>query len=341
MSKVLGFNDFIKNEAGNVRKQVFHQKANETVWPGLYVGNYLTEGEKDWLRNYMLNRKTDISEASLMDTIKNGINTIKNSPEAQAVAKKLSSMLDSSIKFANYISDMLQRAWDKMLAYFMRKFDSVKATVKADFKRSGKGSKTLIMNARQELNDLTSTAKFWLKTVPGSMTKSLRDMLTKNVVSEALSTNVCIITDIENFDPSKLNESGLIDTLNVITKKLEHVFPFNILVKIGGLAKDGIEHFLFKFSQATAKMGGPGAFKFMAISEVGGFFIEYFIKHLSVTNVKEIISAEAILKFIPGIHHIIHTIEIVALVVAVAETIREISEEYDQTPVPVPVPVKK
>ena len=324
MSKVLRFDDFIKNEASEVRQQVFRQ-VESAVWPGLFRGSYLTEAEKNWLRTYMTGKNAANVSESVMSILRDGIEKMKSTEVGQAVAQKLGNLLDNGVKFANYLADLIQRAWDKILAYFIKKYDSTKALVTKELK-SGKLRGIVIKeNIQKDVKDLSDTAKFWLTTIPGKIVSTIKEFYTKDVVREALENSSDIISIISTFDPNNISE-GLFGFLDSISQKISKFPPFNILTKIKDLSAEKTNQFLMKFSEITKLAGGPGVFEFAAISAIAGFFIEYYVKHIALEGVDDILSSEAILRVVPMSRQIISAIEIVALIVAIIETTKEAGE---------------
>ena len=324
MGKVLRFDDFIKNEATEVRQQVFRQ-VESVIWPGLFRGNYLTDAEKNWLRTYMTDKKAANVSESVMSILRDGIEKMKSTEIGQAVAQKLGTLLDNGVKFANYLGDLIQRAWDKILAFFIKKYDVTKKLVIREM-QSGKLRGIVIKeNIQKDINDLGETAKFWLTTIPGKIVSTIKEFYTKDVVREALENSSDIISILATFDPNNVSE-GLFGFLDGISQKIAKYPPFNALTKIKDLSAEKTEKFLVKFSEITKIAGGPGIFEFAAISAIAGFFIEYYVKHIALEGVDDILSSEAILRIVPMSRQIISAIEIVALIVAIVETTKEAGE---------------
>jgi hypothetical protein len=71
-------------------------------------------------------------------------------------------------------------------------------------------------------------------------------------------------------------------------------------------------------------------YDFAILSMVAGGALELYIKHkgaaLLDTGLEDVISAEPVLKMIPMAKTIIHTIEIVALILLVVETVSELAD---------------
>ena len=322
--KVLRFDDFIKGEAGQVRKQVFRQ-VEAAMWPGLFVGNYLTEAEKVWLKAYLVGRKVSNVSESLMDIIRDGVDKMKNSDIGKAVAQKLGSLVDNGMKFASYLADLILRAWDKILAFFMKKFEAPKKALINDIKTGKFKGKLIKQNLNKDIHDLGDTTKFWLTTMPNKIAASVKDFYTKDLVREALSNSADIIKLISEFNPASVNE-GLFSFLDSITQQIAKVPPFSALTKIKDVAADKTNAMLVKFSEMTKAAGGPGVYTFAAISAIVAFFVEYFVKTASVSAVDDILASETVLRFLPLARTIIITIEVVALCVAIIETTKEIGE---------------
>jgi hypothetical protein len=326
MSKVFKFQDFIKNEAKDVKAMVLKQ-TEAAVWPGLFVGNYLTEQEKDWLQLYLASNRVENVSESLFTVIKDGIKNMKDSKIGKAVAAKLSSIVDNATKFANYIGDLFMRSIDKIVAFFVKQYQGAKKSFLEDYEAGKLTGKIVIGGLAKDVDDLKKTCDFWLRSVPKILVSSIKDVFTKSVVEEALGTSVAVVDNLQKFDPSsKLNE-GIFSFLDDATKYVQTIPPFSFLSKINIVAGEKTTQMLTKFSDLTVKLGGPGVFLFGSLSAIIGFYVEYTANNAILGTVDEILSAESMLRFVPMAGLIIKAFGIVAMSAAIIETTREIIQK--------------
>jgi len=231
--------------------------------------------------------------------------------------------------FAQYVADLFRRAWDKILAYMMKRFDPVKKIILEDAKRAQSKGKYVGKNARQELHNLNDTVSFWLRDWVKRAVAAMKAAFTKGLDDAAMKTEG-FVDALAKFDPSNVNESKFFDAIAAISHRIEKVPPFDVLSGIKHLAEAGAAKFLNEFSKLTGRAGGPGPFTFVTTAVIAGFFVEYYVKHIGMASVDEVLSSEAILKLLPMAREVIMTVEIVALAVCVVDTVVELSDSESE-----------
>jgi hypothetical protein len=341
------------------------EAANRRLWTDIFTSSYLTEGEKTWFANYLTenNISADINNLneSVWDTIKSGIDTLKDAGSAtgKAIVAKLGQAMDGAKAFANYIGDLIKKAWDKLFEFFKKKFVGAKATIKKDYEKAIAGKDNAKANIQEEITNLKDTLKYWITDVPKLISDSIKGKFANEIVKECLTnTNGDFLLEIAEFDPKKMDilileaidideaddaaeegdggdehgddkehgdKKGLFGWLNTMAHTVSHWFPFNLLHKIKTLAEKGVNKVLRGFSELTHKMKGPGVFEFALISLVAAGAIEYWVKGKLTHPLKDILSAEPIMRVIPMGKTIITAIEWVALISLIVETIEEIA----------------
>jgi len=332
MQRVKKFSDFIQ-ESNEFKKEI-QQTISMKIWEGIFYSSYLTEQEKTWLKNCIKteNIQNEYLSESLLDTIKKGIRSLKDSDIGKSVIDKLSTLVQNAKSFSIYLSDLLKKSYDKILGYFVKKFDSPKKVFIEGIKKDKTKIKTLAKNIRHEQKLLTETISFWLKDIPKILYDSIRGIYSKEIIKECMEYNGDFIFELSKFNLLYESEEqkGIYAFLNKITHKLEKIPPFNLLKKIQDIGESGSNLFLTKFSELTKKLGGPGVYEFVAISSIAGFFFEYYVKNLALSGVDEILGKEIILRFIPMASSIVHSLMFTALIISILDTIRSIYElEHD------------
>ena len=332
MGKVLSFNDFIGESKKTVRAHIQKEVSSaigEVAWQGLFVGNYLTETEKTHLRSLNLQNTDNLLDESLLRSIRDGLNQIKDSKIGAAIVAKLDHVVHKASSFAQYISRMWTNAYDKLLGYFVKKYDGVKKEVISALTTGKELAKLDYTSMKDELAHLKETISWWLKNFVKTINDAIVNAFSKKLIAECLNVGTDILERLNSFTPEKLfeeDEKGMFGFLNKVTSAIEKMPPFNLLAHVKHIAESGSKKFLTKFSDVTKEFGGPGVYEFVAVSAVAGFFIEYFVKHLAIGGAEEVLSSEAILRFLPMAGSLLTVIEIVALVVALVDTLDTIVE---------------
>ena len=342
--KILGFEDFLRETKrvtqSAIRKDV-KPAVQEFAWAGLTSTGYLTPKEAQWLKENFSNVTT--LDESFLGQIRDRVKTAAHAGNevGKELYAKISKVYDRASTFSKYLVNLFEKAFDKLLGYFKKKFDVAKKAFFADVKSGKIHLKNIKGNIKEELNQLSETATWWLKNFQVMYTKSLETVFSKELLKEALHVDANIINEFMNFNASKLNEEGeeiggeddsksIFKIVGKIAHRLEKVPPFNLLAKIKDIATDATAAGLQKFSELTKKMGGPGVYEFAKIALVVGFFVEYLVKHMAVKQVESILDSEFILKFLPGIQHVIIALEYTALCLVVIETLKEAGEVEQQ-----------
>lgn len=332
------------------------EATNRRLWTDIFTSSYLTEAEKAWFANYLAENNiaadaNNLNE-SVWDTIKSGIDKLKDAgtETGKAIVAKLGQAMDGAKAFANYIGDLIKKAWGKLFDFFKKKFVGAKAIIKKDYEKAMAGKTNAKENIQEELTNLKDTMKYWITDVPKLISDSIKGKFANEIVKECLTnTNGDFLVEISSFDPKKMDillletldeddndaeeggddehgdKKGLFGWLNTMAHTVSHWFPFNLLHKIKTLAEKGVNKLLKGFSEVTHSLKGPGVFEFQLISLVAAGAFEYWAKGKMTHPLKDILSAEPIMRAIPMGKTIITAIEWVALISLVVETVEEIA----------------
>ncbi len=333
---------------------------NKRIWSEVFASSYLSEEEKVWFSNFLTenNIPVDIDNIneSVWDSIKAGIEKVKDSGTdiGRKIADKIGKAYQGAKQFTAYIGDLIKKSWTKLLEYFKKKFAGVKDIIKKDYKKALDGKEISEDKLATELEALGETVDFWTTKVPGKIVDTVKGKFANAIVQECLSHNGEILNELGAFDPKLMDEmiikhlneadeadakgeeggdaahgddtKGLFGWLNKMAHKISEYPPFKWLHQIKGMAEKGVKGILKKVSELTTKLDGPGVYDFAVISMISAGAIEYFIKHwLAEKLEKGVFGSEPILKFIPMGTTILHTIEWVALIVLIVETIKELT----------------
>jgi hypothetical protein len=333
---------------------------NKRLWTDIFASNYLTEEEKEWFSTYLSenNIEGDINnlDESLWDTIKKGIEGVKDSKVGKAIVDKVGKAMDGAKRFAAYIGDLVMKAWTKLIEYFKNKFKGVKETIKKDYEKAKEGTSDIATNIKQDVLDLKDTMKYWTVDMPKKVANTITGKFAQEIVKECLMYNGTIINELSNFDEAKMDQilmsineaddaeeggdekaddghghaKGSFGFLNKMAHAVVKWFPFNLLAKIKELGTKGAKFILSGFSAITKKLGGPGVYEFAVISLVAGGALELYLKHKGVElldkGLEDVISAQAVLKIIPMAKTIIHALELTALFLLIVETVAELAD---------------
>jgi len=348
---------------------------NKRIWSEVFTSSYLTEAEKVWFSNFLTenNIPVDIDNIneSVWDTIKAGIEKVKDSGTdiGKKISDKIGKAYQGAKQFTAYIGDLIKKSWAKLLDYFKKKFAGVKDIIKKDYKKAVDGKEISEEKLAAELEALGETVDFWTTKVPAKIADTVKGKFANAIVQECLTHNGEILNELCAFDPIKMDEmvmkalneaddnadandpenkgeeggdaahgdtKGLFGWLNKMAHKISEYPPFKWLHQIKGLAEKGVKGILKKISELTTKLDGPGVYDFAVVSMISAGAIEYFIKHwLAEKLEKGVFGSEPILKFIPMGTTILHTIEWIALIVLIIETIKELTtagKEGDAAP---------
>lgn len=335
---------------------------NKRIWTEVFTSSYLTEEEKVWFSNFLTenNIPVDIDNIneSVWDSIKAGIEKVKDSGTdiGKKISDKIGKAYQGAKQFTAYIGDLIKKSWAKLLEYFKKKFAGIKDIIKKDYEKALNGKEISEDKLATELEALGETVNFWTTKVPGKIAETVRGKFANAIVQECLIYNGEILNELGVFDPKLMDEmvmkalneaddandpdnkgeeggdaahgdtKGLFGWLNKMAHKISEYPPFKWLHQIKGLAEKGVKGILKKVSEITTKLDGPGVYDFAVISLISAGAIEYFIKHWLAEKLETgIFGSEPILKLIPMGTTILHTIEWVALIVLIIETIKELT----------------
>lgn len=347
--------EFIK-ESQNAQAAIL-AGLNKRVWSEIFTSSYLSEEEKTWFSNFLTesNIAVDLDNISetMWDTIKSGIEKAVDSGKnvGKAIGDKLGKALDGAKAFANYIGDLIKKSWDKLIAFFKKKFEGVKAIIKKDYEKAIEGTD----NAKEKLNDelwnLKATVEYWTVEVPKMLIDAIKGKFANEIVKECLTNNGDILNELSVFDPAQmdvlvtkaLNEAdaadeggdetgdtkGMFSFLNDMAHTVSKWFPFNLLHKIKSLAEKGTKLALKKLSELTHTLKGPGVYDFALVSLIAAGAFEYWAKGKMTAPLKDILTAEPIMRVIPMGKTIITALEWVALTLLIIETVGELSGNED------------
>lgn len=340
----MSFNDFI-SESRKVTKAHLDKEVTAVVqefaWSGLISTGYLTPAESKWLvENSQGFTRLD---ETLLGQLRDKVKSVKDTEMGQKIYAKLSKVYDRGITFAKYLVSLFQKVFDRVLGYFMKKFDPVKKGIVNDIKSGKKSIPKMSGNLKTDTKNLTDTISFWLKNFQQMYQKGLQDTFSKEIIKEALHNDARIIDSLNNFvineDEDGGTEQSLIDdstaVIGVIDKmahKIAKIPPFNLLDKVKDLASKSSSRLLEEFSIITHKMGGPGVFKFEAIGVVIGFFVEWYAHHLADRGIESVLEKEIVLRFLPFAGGLITAISIVAMCISVVEVVKELNHLDMQVP---------
>jgi len=333
MSKILDFDEFLR-ESRKVTKIAVRESIRPAVqqyaWHGLSSTGYLTEKEITWLHTNFPN-EYELNETflgKLRDKIKTAAQS--GSELGRSIYAKVSKVYHSASALTKYLVNLFQQNFDSLLGYFKKKFEPAKKAFLADIRTGKADMKKIGTNIGEEVNQLKETVMWWLKQFQQMYTRSVEKIYSKHLLKEAVDHDASIMEKFINFNVEKLNEedesaddNSIFKIVGKIAHDVEKIPPFNLLAGINELAKDATSAALTKFSSVTKKMGGPGVYKFVGIALVVGFFTEYQVKHIAIEGIEHVLSAQALLKFLPAIRHVIIGIEYTALCLVIIETIKE------------------
>ena len=324
------------------------------VWSDIFTSNYLTESEKIVFSNFLNESNIDFDniDESMWDTIKSGVEKLKDAGTSagKAISDKIGKAIDGAKSFASYIGDLIKKSWTKLIEFFKKKFANVKGIIKKDYEKATEG----VDNAKEKLNDelyyLQQTALYWTTEVPKLIIDTIKGAFTKEIVKECLTNNGNILNELSVFDPIKMDEmvmkalneaddteeadagdkkEGAFSFLNDMAHAVSKFPPFKWLHALKGAAEKGFKLILKNVSDVTKKVGGPGVFDFALVSLIAAGAFEYWAKGKLTEPVKDILTAEPIMRLIPMGKTLITAIEWTALILLIIETVGELSGNED------------
>jgi hypothetical protein len=318
-------------------RRIIAESVTKETFKGLFESAYLTPIEKNALRIAITNNPHELSvlDENILDNIKKGWDKAKEIGVnvKDNVAQKIDKVITNAKAFAQYIADLFKQAFDKILGFFMKKYEPLKSKcLKAAQEGKIKIEKNQIKN---EMTMLSDTVKFWLKEFPKKVYDAITGTFAKEIVKESFSDDRFInILAESTISDIKIKAT---EYFNNALDKIKHVPPFKQLHDIEHLAAHGAEKFLNNFSSFTKNMGGPGTYNFVAISAIFGIIVELYAKdkagkmlNLVKGGIEEIVTSEWVLNMIPAAKLIVTSIGYVALLITVIEIIQLISKEVNK-----------
>ena len=226
--------------------------------------------------------------------------------------EKIEHLASEAQRFANWMARALVGLSTRSMQYFKTQFEKSKEDCLEKLKKDGKGVKDKSEALQKELDQMKETTDFWINDFPKLMEQRVQTLFSKYLVKESLE-------DSDNKEGGQ-PDYGFISRATSALVKLP---PFNLLDKVHDWSNMNSEKIMFLFSQLTAKLGGPGIYRFNILPSVCSKLVSshmegkvhHFLQHMT----DEAFEAEKLLKLLPGVKMILETYGYVALFVAVSE----------------------
>lgn len=283
----------------------------------LEARNFLSLKEKRSL--IVIVSGSGIINENLIGKIQDGVKRLRQvggviKDEALAKIEQLATKAQG---FADWMANALVGLSNRSLEYFKQKFTASKEECLILIKKDDRIIKGKIDTFRKEVDQLKQTTVFWTSEFPKQMAEKIKTLYSRYLVKESLSESGDEAhTDGKHQHP----DFGFVSKATAALVKLP---PFNFLGQVHDWAAMTIEKILMLFSQLTAKLGGPGIFRWVVLPFVCGAFIEchlegkvhHFLDHM----IEEAFEAEKLLKLLPGVRMILNTVGYVAMFITVYE----------------------
>lgn len=286
----------------------------------LQARNFLTLKEKRSL--IVIVSGSGIINENLIGKIQDGVKRLRQiggviKDEALAKIEQLATKAQG---FADWMANALVGLSNRSLEYFKGKFAKSKEECLVKIKKDDKIIKGKTDSFRKEVDQMKQTTVFWTAEFPQQMAGKVKTLFSKYLVKESLSESEEGGHEGKHEGGHEHPDFGFVSKATAALIKLP---PFNFLSHVHEWATFAVEKTLFLFSQLTAKLGGPGIFRFTILPFVCGAFIEthlegkvhHFLEHM----IEEAFEAEKLLKLLPGVKMILNTVGYVAMFITVLE----------------------
>lgn len=334
MGKLLKFDEFggqerkatpapVKNIVKEETARVIETQVVESViWPGLFESTYFTQPQKNTLKLVFKQLNVDGKQLneSMLSAMRLELPKLRqegNQVDEEAL-DKLEDVMRSASSFSKYLADLLMKAWDRLLGFYNKRFESVRPEINKAMAAARKsGHDPIKGDMGKELGNLKTLVLYWLKEFPKMMSASITGIYAKEILKESLEHSSDVILALKNFKPT-LNEGeheGVWSFMNKVSERLSAVKPFNLIDDLELASKEEPQKLIDGFSRVTKDLGGPGPFDFKFIVPM----VAIVKDHKGMSDPDKILKAEGVLRFLPMSHGLIATCEMLSMLIAVME----------------------
>lgn len=294
----------------------------------LQANNFLTLSEKKAF--IAMFSKTDALNENLIGRIKDGVKKLRQLGGVikDEALQKIEQLAGKAQDFADWMATALSGLAERSLGFFKAKFDRSKQACLDKVKKHGTIAKDKTSTLRKEMDQLKETTVFWSTDFPKMIAEKVKSLFSKYLVKESLQHVR------EAHDDKKHHQHADFGFVTKATEALLKFPPFNLLASVHEYSSLAAEKIMFLFSQLTAKIGGPGIYRWVILPFVLGAFIETHLEgkihHFMDDMIEKAFESETLLKLLPGVRQVLEVVGYVAMFVTIVEVCQSIIDAEEK-----------